>query len=72
MDSMHGQHPKHKATIIDYERTSVANNGAIPDPCTMGKNANRIKDFSSDLLMMTTKNFNFTGDSWNVRRTHQT
>lgn len=65
MDSMHGFHPKHKARIIDYERTSCAGAGAIPDPGTMEQNFNRHINFSSDLKMMETRNFTYTGDSWN-------
>jgi len=65
MDSMHGQHYKHKARIIDYERTSCAGAGAIPDPGTMNRTFDRIRDFSSDLKMMETREFNYTGDSWN-------
>jgi hypothetical protein len=65
MDSMHGQHYKHKARIIDYERTSCAGAGAIPDPGTMKRTFDRIRDFSSDLKMMETREFNYTGDSWN-------
>jgi len=68
MEAMHGQHSKHRATIIDFERTSCAGNGAIPDPRTMGKSFNRNRKFDSDLKMMETREFSFTGDSWNKPR----
>jgi hypothetical protein len=68
MDANHGQHSKHKARIIDYERTSCAGAGAIPDPGTMGRSFQRIREFSTDLKMMETRDFNFTGDSWNVNK----
>lgn len=67
---MHGQHPKVKARIIDYERTSCGIGGAIPDPNTMEVNAVRIRNFSSDLKRMTMRTFSYTGDSWNARKAY--
>ena len=57
---------KDKAKKIGHERSSCGFGGVIPDPMIMTMNQDRLNSFSQDLKKMTTRQFNYTGDSFYV------
>jgi hypothetical protein len=61
-----GRAPIDKAKQVGHERSSCGFGGVIPDPMVLAQNQTRMKTFSSDLKKMTGRQFNYTGDSWNV------
>lgn len=65
-ETMHGKHHDDKAKIVDHERASCGIGGVIPDPMTMTKNSLRMQTFSNDLRAAENKEFQYTGDNWNV------
>lgn len=65
---MRGMQAEDKAKVVDFERISCGMGAVIPDPMTMTRQSNRLKQFSTDLRRAQKSEFSYTGEDWHMQQ----